>query len=652
MLRSGSLSAVITDPPLLVAAIACLFLGHVLKAARWGLFVTPFQVVRKAHLFRALAIGYALNVVLPFRLGELARAWAITRLSRLPFSQSLATIVLDRMCDLLVAIALIGLLVGCGRLDVPLTWPLAIGALTLAVLLLAAGNHWLLKRTCLALASPFNEKVRRWLLMSCWSFFTAVRMLARRRTAGQFILYTIAMWAAYLCAFLLVSRALFADQPDGFASRLADHYLPGNLHRSVLDMPVGPGELLYLAFLVAPLALIMVYGWIQGRLYRAIPLVHESITRTFQRMFSPQEHVRLLPFLDAGDQHLYLESFFASFDSRAVLTLLEQNQDIAVVRNVSGGSNATTMLALHQDRLIYRKYAIGAEADRLRLQHAWIAANAGRVPLTPLLACKDVPGYFSYDMPHAAEAYDLFTHIHSHDAERSWILLRQLLDTLAEQLHRPSIRPCDPHRIAAYLHDKYQANLLLTLQAPRCADLAAPEELLINSQPCRNLRWFADRFDAGDAARMLAGDRTCTVHGDLTVENIIVDPLSLAGYYLIDPNPANVFDSEMIDFAKLRQSLHFGYEFLCRESLCRIQGRTVLFRHAISQSYQELCVRFDAYLLGRFGHEGLRSVCFHELVHYARMMPYKIRQGPTPARIFYAALVVLHNRFHDRFHAD
>lgn len=641
----------INDWPLFIAAIASLFLGHVLKAARWGLFITPFQNVRKAHLFSALAVGYALNVVLPFRLGELARAGVLTRLSRLPLSHALSTIVLDRMCDLLVAIAMMVVLVHLGWLDAPLLWPLLIGGLTLVVLLLAANNHWLLKRTCLAVAAPFNERIQRWLLMACWSFFTAVRMLTRRRLAGLFVLYSIGMWAAYLAAFFLVSRSVLAGEAGGFAHRLADHYLISNLHRSALALPLGAGEFAYLAFLLAPLALILLYGSIQSRIYRALPIVHHAITRTFQGLFSSLEHIRLLPFLDARDQHLYLESFFTSFDNRAVLTLLEQNLDISVVRNVSGGSNATTMLVLHQDRLLFRKYAIGPEAHRLRTQHAWLQDNAALVPVTPLLAAKDVPGYFSYDMPHSAEAYDLFTFIHSHDVDASWALLRSLLDTLSSRLHRPTCRARTEGDVSRYLQEKYLANLRLVLQAPRCATLAAPAELRINNQSCHNLGWFVDRFDEAALARLMVGDRTCTVHGDLTVENIIVDPGSQAGYYLIDPNPVNCFESEMIDYAKLRQSLHFGYEFLCRESICRVQGQTVIFRHAISQPYQELCGRLDRFVHDRFGQEGLRSVCLHELVHYARMMSYKIRQSTTSAHLFYAALVILHNRFHERFDA-
>ncbi len=643
---------VINDLPLFLAAIACLFLGHVLKAARWGLFINPFQTVRKTHLFSALAVGYALNVVVPFRLGELARAGMLTRMSGLPLSHALSTIVLDRICDLLVAIGLMTALVLLGWLDVPLGWSLLIGGLTLLVLVLASTNHWLLKRACLVLAAPFNERIRRWLLMACWSFFTAVRMLTRRRhLANLFVLYTLGMWTAYLAALFLVSRAVLADDAGGFVHRLADHYLLSNLPRSYLGLPWASSELTYLSFLLAPLALILLYGLIQSRLYRAMPIVHQSITRTFDGMFTACEHVRLLPFLDAGDQHLYLQSFFTSYDNRAVLTLLEQNQDISVVRNVSGGSNATTMLVLRQDRLLYRKYAIGAEAARLRIQHAWLRDNAARVPTTPILATKDVAGYFSYDMPHSVFADDLFTYIHSHDVDTSWKLLRSLLETVTDGLHQPTVRMAAQGNVSAYLREKYLANLRLVLQAPRCAVLAAPEELLINDQSCRNLSWFVDRFDEAALAGLLAGDRTCTVHGDLTVENIIVDPRSDAGYYLIDPNPVNLFDSEMIDFAKLRQSLHLGYEFLCRESICRVQGRTVIYRHAISRSYQELCGRLDGFVLERFGRAGLRSVCFHELVHYARMMPYKIKQGETTAHLFYAALVVLHNRFHERFDA-
>jgi len=329
--------------------------------------------------------------------------------------------------------------------------------------------------------------------------------------------------------------------------------------------------------------------------------------------------------------------------------MLEQNRDIAVVRNVSGGSNATTMLALHGDRLLYRKYALGAEAARLRVQYAWLSAHAGTLSLTPLLAAKDVPGYFSYDMPHSSDAYDLFTYIHSHGVDHSWTHVRNLLEAVSSRLHAPTRTVADPELVRRYLREKYLANLRLVLAAPRLSALVAPETLLINQVRYRNLAHFARAYDEAALAAVLSGDKSCTVHGDLTAENIIIDPNTSDGYYLIDPNPDNLFQSEMIDFAKLRQSLNFGYEFLIRESTCRVQGETVIFRHTISQAYQELGGRLDAFLRERFGPAGLRSVCFHELVHFTRMMPYKIRQTESSAHIFYAALVILHNRYHDQY---
>jgi len=640
---------VISSPPLFIGAIACLFLGHVLKAARWGLFIVPFQAVRKAHLFRSLAIGYAMNVILPFRLGELVRAISLHRLSQLPLSHALSTIILDRMFDLLVVILLLTALVLGGALHVPLVVPLAIGVLTLLILALATANHWLLKRACFAVSAPFNHHIRRWILMTCWSFFTAVRMLTGRRLAGLFMLYTIGMWTAYFAAFWLISRALFANEPNSFLHRLSDHYLISNLSRSTLSLSAGQNDWIYLAFLLTPLVLILLYGLIQSRLYRAIPMVHESITRTFQGMFSATEQARLLPFLDHADQLLYLETFFNSVDSRGVLTMLEQNRDISVVRNVSGGSNATTMLALSGDRLIYRKYALGDEAARLRVQHVWLSTHAHTLSLTPLLTAKDVPGYFSYDMPHSTDAYDLFTYIHSHGVASAWGHVRTLLDAISSRLHAPTRRPADPELVRRYLREKYLGNLRLVLAAPRLSALVAPETLVINQMRYRNLADFVRAYDESALARVLSGDQACTVHGDLTAENIIIDPNAASGYYLIDPNPENLFESEMIDFAKLRQSLNFGYEFLTRESTCRVQGDTVNFRHTISQAYQELGGRLDAFLLERFGPGGLRSICFHELVHYTRMMPYKIRHTESGAHIFYATLVILHNRYHDQF---
>ena len=54
------------------------------------------------------------------------------------------------------------------------------------------------------------------------------------------------------------------------------------------------------------------------------------------------------------------------------------------------------------------------------------------------------------------------------------------------------------------------------------------------------------------------------IHGDLTIENLICrrESEKEKDYYIIDPNTGNVHDSPNLDYSKLLQSLHGGYEFL------------------------------------------------------------------------------------------
>jgi len=80
-----------------------------LRAIRWRPILDP--VVPKipyAKLWRATAIGMMINNVVPARIGEIARAFALSRSTpALPFTASLASLVVDRLLD---AILLFGLM--------------------------------------------------------------------------------------------------------------------------------------------------------------------------------------------------------------------------------------------------------------------------------------------------------------------------------------------------------------------------------------------------------------------------------------------------------------------------------------------------------------------------------------------------------------
>ena len=122
-----------------VALMIVLFLvTSVIRARRWLLLLRPLAPVGMVRAFAMNAAGGLLNYVLPIRSGDAARAWWLWRRHRIPAGSALATIVIDKACDL----AAVALFLG-GLSAVALTGAVnaprgLLGAAALAVALLAA----------------------------------------------------------------------------------------------------------------------------------------------------------------------------------------------------------------------------------------------------------------------------------------------------------------------------------------------------------------------------------------------------------------------------------------------------------------------------------------------------------------------------------
>ncbi len=91
---------------LLVPTLAILFLSHWLRSVRWQILLRPMQKISVGTLFSALLIGYAANDILPAHLGELIRAYLIGRKRTIPASSALASIVVERIIDVLTLVFL------------------------------------------------------------------------------------------------------------------------------------------------------------------------------------------------------------------------------------------------------------------------------------------------------------------------------------------------------------------------------------------------------------------------------------------------------------------------------------------------------------------------------------------------------------------
>src|SRR5579884_4025466 len=93
--------------------VVCTFVSYVLRTIRWGRILRPTRQLSFRALLPVLFIGFMANNLLPARIGELVRAYALGQKTGLSKSFGLATILVERLCDgitLIVALVLVALL--------------------------------------------------------------------------------------------------------------------------------------------------------------------------------------------------------------------------------------------------------------------------------------------------------------------------------------------------------------------------------------------------------------------------------------------------------------------------------------------------------------------------------------------------------------
>ncbi|MBI5788411.1 MAG: flippase-like domain-containing protein [Candidatus Schekmanbacteria bacterium] len=84
---------------------------YVLRAQRWRYLLEHLKKISLFRMFSATMIGFMANNILPFRLGEIAKAYVVGQREGISKSASLATVVVERLFDALVILMfLIGIM--------------------------------------------------------------------------------------------------------------------------------------------------------------------------------------------------------------------------------------------------------------------------------------------------------------------------------------------------------------------------------------------------------------------------------------------------------------------------------------------------------------------------------------------------------------
>lgn len=85
----------------ILPSILILSASYVLRAFRWQILLAPMQTMKVSELYSPLIVGFMSNI-LPGRAGEFIRAYLLKQRSSISFSGAFATIIVERLFDLLM----------------------------------------------------------------------------------------------------------------------------------------------------------------------------------------------------------------------------------------------------------------------------------------------------------------------------------------------------------------------------------------------------------------------------------------------------------------------------------------------------------------------------------------------------------------------
>ncbi len=92
----------------LMASVVAGLVSLVVRAVRWRILLQGIKPMSIGPLVAATFIGMMANNILPARIGEVARAWVLARQERVATSSVLASIVAERLMDVVAALVFLG----------------------------------------------------------------------------------------------------------------------------------------------------------------------------------------------------------------------------------------------------------------------------------------------------------------------------------------------------------------------------------------------------------------------------------------------------------------------------------------------------------------------------------------------------------------
>ncbi|MEI7674227.1 MAG: flippase-like domain-containing protein [bacterium] len=641
-------------------------LGNFIRAAKSKYLLNNVRESSSVVLFKGLAVGGLFNSLLPLRLGELVRAFYTGDALSISKTTVFMSIVFERIID---SIILSLCFFACGFAIQSTSQSAFIfmvkaggilfvfsSVLLLIVVILRSENKYIL-RSVHKVSSVFNERISSRIRLMAWSSIHGTKlMLNNKISLRKYYLASAGMWAIYFMSVGCIALAFFWPISITKLSYVIQTCFAG------IGTPVGPGyvgtfyaivthqlQKIGLAgggfstftwfVLVVPISIIGIYVLIRQRVgeKKEAPEQESLINKLYRENDISSEF-----------RH-FLDAYFKGEQINKILSQAELDNKFSLIKSFKGGSNAHTMLVWQNEELKVKKITLLQYADKLAAQAQWLI-DRDRLPHLPKVTDQERTGqYYSFDLAYKEDFSPFFEYIHSNSVAKSSMVIENILDFMDKCIYGVAVESKNVENVQEYIQKKVLAKVSDTANvSSEISQLIVFKNLKINSNNYDNMLEIIEKIRKNKKAM---NDLSCyeesPIHGDLTIDNIIVSPGG--DFMIIDPNDENQVSTPAVDFGKLYQSLHSGYEFLIQLNSCTVSGNEITFEESKSQKYEELFKRLDTVLKKKLSPKDYRVILFHEAVHYCRMLTYRANIDQNTVAVYYSTAVKLFNEFQEQY---
>jgi uncharacterized protein (TIRG00374 family) len=213
-------------PGLLLVAVLVTGLTYALRALRWQYVLSPLGETHFANAFRATVIGFAATFLLPARAGEVIRPLLLARREGLPATATFATIILERLMDMVTVLALFAVFVltadpatssaqpaHLARVKAGGLLAAAVAALAMTTAFVAAGHPERLGRWALRIEHVLPAKLARLVAKFVESFTQGLGVMRQPRRLLVSLALSVPLWLSIAAGIWLTSLAFHITFP-------------------------------------------------------------------------------------------------------------------------------------------------------------------------------------------------------------------------------------------------------------------------------------------------------------------------------------------------------------------------------------------------------------------------------------------------------